>query len=198
MTRATSTDAGLGPDGDAAGTAGAGAAPSVPTDLADPETERTVERFLYAEAMLLDERRFSEWLELFTDDATYEVPLRLTRESQVPSDLSDRGRIFWDSKNTLAIRVQRLQSEFAWAEQPPSRTRHMISNLIVGVSPDGQLGARYNVLVFVNRGDDAGHHLYAAGRRDLLVREGGSLRIRHRWMAVDAANLPGNSLSVFL
>lgn len=192
----TTTD---GADGAAAPTgAGAGAAPPVPMEPADVATERAVTRFLYEEAALLDDRRFSEWLDLFADDASYEVPLRITRESQADSDLSDRGRIFWDSKGTLAIRVQRLQSEFAWAEQPPSRTRHMVSNLLVGTGPDGTVGARYNVLVFVNRGDEPAHNLYAAGRRDLLVREGDTFRILRRWMAVDAANLTGNSLSVFL
>lgn len=44
------------------------------------QMKAAVERFLYDEAELLDARRFEEWLALFAEDATYEVPLRITRE----------------------------------------------------------------------------------------------------------------------
>ncbi|HVC66107.1 MAG TPA: aromatic-ring-hydroxylating dioxygenase subunit beta [Acidimicrobiales bacterium] len=158
-----------------------------------------VERFLFLEAELVDDRRFEAWLELFADDATYEVPLRVTREAQAGSQLSDRGRMFWDSKETLAIRVQRLLSEYAWAEQPPSRTRHFVSNVrVISTGEDGALEVRSNVLVYRNRGDEPTHDLYSADRRDELVPLGDSFRIHRRWMAVDQSNLTGNSLSVFL
>lgn len=167
--------------------------------MADVDTAYSVEQFLYREAELLDERHFEAWLELFTDDATYEVPLRVTRESQVGSELSSRGRIFWDSKRTLEIRVQRLRSEYAWAEQPPSRTRHFVSNVRVEMAAETTLVVRCSLLVYRNRGDDPRHDLYAARRVDVLVpSEPGSYRIRSRWLALDQANLTGNSLSVFL
>lgn len=167
--------------------------------VADVETAYSVEQFLYREAELLDGRHFEAWLELFTDDATYEVPLRVTRESQVGTELSSRGRIFWDSKRTLEIRVQRLRSEYAWAEQPPSRTRHFVSNVRVEMTAETTLVVRCSLLVYRNRGDDPRHDLYAARRVDVLVPSGsGSYRIRSRWLALDQANLTGNSLSVFL
>lgn len=173
--------------------------PPVPEKIADAATCRSVELFLYDEAALLDDRRFEEWLDLFTDDASYEVPLRLTRESQAESEISEHGRIFWDSKQTLAIRVQRLRSEYAWAEQPPSRTRHFVTNVRVGLHDDGTVGARCNVLVYLNRGDDPRHELYAGDRHDVLVPQAdGGYRIRRRWIVVDQANMAGNSLSVFL
>lgn len=170
-----------------------------PEQVIDDAMAAAVSRFLFAEAGLLDERRFEEWLDLFADDATYEVPLRVTRESQVESELSERGRIFWDSKATLGIRVQRLLSEYAWAEQPPSRTRHFVSNVRVHALDGGAVAARCNLLVYRNRGDDPSYDLYSADRRDELVpAPGGGFLIRRRWLAVDQSNLTGNSLSVFL
>lgn len=172
--------------------------------VTDAALDRAVERFLYEESALLDDRRFEDWLALFTDDAVYEAPLRLTREDQAASEPSARGRIFWDSRSTLAIRVQRLRSEYAWAEQPPSRTRHYVTNVRVDHLDDGALSARCNLLVYRNRGDDPSHDLYAGDRRDELVRvpatgDGeGHFRIRHRRVVVDQANLTGNSLSIFL
>lgn len=164
-----------------------------------PELRREVEDFLVAEAALLDARRFDEWLACFTDDATYEAPLRVTRESQVATELSERGRIFWDSRATLAVRVERLRSEYAWAEQPPSRTRHFLANLRVAPLDGGAIEAVANLLVYRNRGEDPAYDLYSAERRDELVRDvSGGLRIRRRLVLVDQANLAGNSLSVFL
>jgi 3-phenylpropionate/cinnamic acid dioxygenase small subunit len=68
------------------------------------ELTREVEQFLYREARLLDERRFREWLELFTDDARYWMGGRSNRYPKtskaiaifdpgtVPRGRSDPGR----------------------------------------------------------------------------------------------------------
>ena len=82
-----------------------------------------VEDLLYQEAALLDEWRLEEWLELLTDDAIYQIP---------PTDVPEG-----DSRNTLFIiaddavrirsRVKQLLGKFAWAENPHSRTRRMIT-----------------------------------------------------------------------
>lgn len=184
-----------------AGPAGAGPVVGEPGEEGevDEATARAVERFLYREVALLDDRCFEQWLALFADDATYEVPLRVTLDSQSGSGLSPRGRIFSDSKQTLGIRVQRLRTEYAWAEQPPSRTRHFVSNVTVGVRAGGDLVARCNLLVTRSRGDDSMLDLYAGARTDVLVVDPVTgFRIRHRWLSVDQATMPGNALSVFL
>jgi 3-phenylpropionate/cinnamic acid dioxygenase small subunit len=173
-----------------------------PFEGALPRVERAVaeevERFLYEEAELLDDRRFEDWLALFADDATYEVPLRVAREGQAQTELSERGRMFWDSKETLAIRVQRLRTEYAWAEQPPSRTRHLVTNLRVGRLRDGEIGARCNLLVYRNRGEEPAADLYVGDRRDVLLEKGESFVVKHRWIALDKSNMSGNSMSIFL
>src|SRR5262249_21950845 len=80
--------------------------------------------FLYHEAELLDERRYHDWLALFTDDAEYWAPVRenvLGRE--VADELAgpDESAYFEDTKQTLEQRVRRLDTGTAWAETPPSR-----------------------------------------------------------------------------
>jgi 3-phenylpropionate/cinnamic acid dioxygenase small subunit len=167
--------------------------------LADGVLTAVVSRFLYDEAALLDDRRFDEWLALFCEDATYEVPLRVTREHQAHGEVSERGRVFSDTRRTLAIRVQRLQSEYAWAEQPPSRTRHFVTNVRADRLADGTVAARSNVLVHRSRGDEPTCDLYAGDRSDVLVPDARTgFRIRRRWLVLDQSNLTGNSLSVFL
>jgi PAH dioxygenase small subunit len=161
------------------------------------ELQRRVEQFLFFEAQLLDERRFDRWLELFTEDATYEAPLRVTRERQVDSELSATGRVFWDTKQTLGVRVRRLCSDFAWAEQPPSRTRHFVSNLR-SWREGGSIRVRCNLLVYRNRGEDPRADLYSADRLDELVEGADGFKVRRRLLLLDQANLTGNSLSVLL
>jgi 3-phenylpropionate/cinnamic acid dioxygenase small subunit len=113
------------------------------------EIVREVEQFLYREARLLDERRFHEWLELFTDDVHYWMGARTNRyprSSKAIAILSpnryveddhtreDELSILDETKETLAGRVARLDTGMAWAEDPPSRTRHVITNIEVARS----------------------------------------------------------------
>src|SRR4030095_2511529 len=110
------------------------------------EVIRTVEQFLYREARLLDERRFHDWLELFTDDVRYWMPLRDNRyprsskaikildpDRYVERELTAENELAYldESKRTLVGRVACVDSGMAWAEDPPSRTRHLITNVEV-------------------------------------------------------------------
>ncbi len=93
-----------------------------------------VEEFLFREANLLDERRYEEWLTLLTDDVHYWMPIRRTTTArEVDNEFTRPGGMafFDDDKQTLATRVQRLAVGRAWAEDPPSRTRHFVTNLRV-------------------------------------------------------------------
>src|SRR5947208_12949465 len=88
--------------------------------------------FYIHEAWLLDERRFKEWLDLFTDDVLYFMPRRknvLRREAhREVTPLGDLA-ILEQDKRYVAMRADRLDTGMAWPEDPPSRTRHLISNL---------------------------------------------------------------------
>src|SRR5437899_5249222 len=105
---------------------------------------REVEQFLYREARMLDSRRFHEWLGLFTDDVRYWMASRSNRypksskaiaildpDRYVEDDVGreDELAILDEDKQTLTGRVDPLDTGMAWAEDPPSRTRHMISNI---------------------------------------------------------------------
>ena len=99
-------------------------------------------QFYISESWLLDDRRFDEWLDLFTDDVFYFMPRRLNVGRQdISQELSSVGdlAIFEDDKTYLSMRVARLDTGMAWAEDPPSRTRHIIGNLVVEQLPDGDI-----------------------------------------------------------
>src|SRR5262249_50743855 len=84
------------------------------------------EEFLIHEARLLDERRFREWMELFADDGTYWVPA-------VPGQASplDQASLFYDDRDLMKTRVERLEHPRIHVQTPPSRTAHLVSNVRV-------------------------------------------------------------------
>src|SRR6266705_591076 len=86
---------------------------------------REVEQFLYREARLLDDRQFRDWLQLFTDDVRYWMAGRTNRYPKSSKAIA----ILDESKETLTARVARLDTGMAWAEDPPSRTRHFVNNI---------------------------------------------------------------------
>ncbi|MEH0553983.1 aromatic-ring-hydroxylating dioxygenase subunit beta [Streptomyces sp. B21-101] len=165
----------------------------------DREVREGIRDFLYRESLALDERRFRDWLALFADDARYEIPVRVTREKLAEWELSPTSRIFDDTKETLEVRVRRLETDFAWAEQPPSRTRHFITNILVDTTenPDEFL-VRSNCLVYRSRGEETVPSIFSAQRRDLLRRDGGSWLIVHRWAALDQAVVNAHNMSIFI
>ena len=95
------------------------------------ERYRECRNFLYFEAQLLDEGRLHDWLDLLTKDIDYKVPVRTTREKSKGSPFSDKTFFFSETFGSLDLRIKRLDSEYAWADDPPSRTRRNINNIRV-------------------------------------------------------------------
>jgi 3-phenylpropionate/cinnamic acid dioxygenase small subunit len=163
------------------------------------ETREEVVEFLYHEAELLDGGRFEEWLDLMTDDIQYRAPARLTRERATPGDRSYDMQLFWDDRETLTLRVRRLRTDFAWAEDPPSRTRHFVANIrIAPGGRDDELDVRSNVLVYRNRGDSGEYELVSGERHDRLRRVAGAWRLAHREFLIDQASLANKNLAIFV
>src|SRR5207244_1939893 len=130
---------------------------------------REVEQFLYREARLLDDRRFRVWLTLFTDDVRYWMAARTNRypksskaiaildpDRYVEDDVgrADELAILDEDKQTLTGRVARLDTGMAWAEDPPSRTRHMISNIEVEPGKtESEITVYSNFIVYRSRAE---------------------------------------------
>ena len=113
----------------------------------DAELYYEVTNLLHYEAFLLDNRRYEEWLDLLTDDIVYRMPVRVTREVRDGFDVVDDMAYFEESKVSLTTRVKRLRTTSAWAEDPPPRTRHLITNIMIEERmKDDELKVRSNFL----------------------------------------------------
>ena len=162
-----------------------------------------------AEAMLLDERRFDEWLALLADDVRYQVPTRRNRTPDDPADLgtwsidaelsSDGDLPFVDDDlAALRSRVERLRTGTAWAEWPPSRTTRIVGLPLVTGRPAGdEVDVRCPFMVHKDRLESESS-LLAGFRRDRLRRHAGSWSLARRVVVLDAVVLPSHNLSVLL
>lgn len=167
----------------------------------DLETRMSLQDFLYREALALDERRFRDWLEYLADDIRYEVPVRVTREALADWELAPTSRIFDDTKATLEVRVQRLETDFAWAEQPPSRTRHFVTNVVVDPGDvENEYLVQSNCFIYRSRGDEPTPSFYSLFRKDTVRRTSTApgWEIARRWAAFDQSLINAHNMSIFI
>lgn len=143
------------------------------------------EELLYYEAWLLDHDRLEEWLELFADNVRYWAPVRANQvrgkeDLQRPQLLAH----FDDDKTGLAMRVQRIRTGAAHADEPPSRVRHFVSNVRVLVAEEDRTHVTSNFIVFKSRRGRE-ETLFVGCREDHWRRANGKWRIEERLIILD-------------
>jgi 3-phenylpropionate/cinnamic acid dioxygenase small subunit len=157
-------------------------------------------QFYICEAWLLDERKLEEWLDLFTDDVLYFMPRRKNvPRREAHRELTPQGdlAILEEDKRYLEMRVARLDTGMAWAEDPPSRTRHLIGNLVAAPLESGEVQAKTAFLVYRSH-LETDHQLLSGCREDVLRNVNGAWKVRRRTIVLDANVLLDKNLSVFL
>jgi phthalate 3,4-dioxygenase subunit beta len=168
-------------------------------NLRSIEQHYEVSCFLNAEAELLDQHRFREWLALLSDDVRYRMPVRVTTARGSSGDVLGGMSHFDEDRYSLGKRVERLETDHAWTEDPPSRTRRFVTNIrvVAGASSD-ELTAKSYLLLFRSRGDVRPADLVSAERTDTIVRLDRNLLLRRREIVVDEAVLRTQNLAIFL
>lgn len=155
-------------------------------------------RFLVDEAYLLDAQDYGAWLDTLTDDIRYVMPVRVTTARGAGFDTSPGMAHFEEDKHSLRQRVARFATEHAWAEDPPSRLRHFITNVRTFADDDTHLAVESAELLFRSRGDVNESALVSCGREDLLRRCGDRWKLARRVIVVDESVLRMQNLAVFL
>ena len=165
-----------------------------------------VAEFLYREADLLDERRFTEWLDLLAEDIVYFMPIRRNVKfgQHAARENTRQGEgISWfdEDKWTLGKRVEQILTGVHYAEEPLSRTAHLVSNVrLLAVDPDPEqpreveVGCRF--LIQQNRVEYE-TTTFVGRRRDRLRREGNDWRIARREILLEQNVLLAKNLSIF-
>lgn len=174
--------------------------PSKALSLDDVVLHHEIEQFLFEEAELLDSRRYHQWFELLADDLEYWMPIRSTRakgDEQSEFTRLGEGAFFDDDKPLIHERIRKLDTGYSWSEDPPSRTRRILSSIrIVEKRSGDEFLVSCNFLVYRSR---LAHDedLWAGKREDLLRRKNGQLQIARRHIFIDQVSLGSKNISIF-
>ncbi|WP_205877604.1 3-phenylpropionate/cinnamic acid dioxygenase subunit beta [Mycobacterium camsae] len=157
-------------------------------------------QFLVDEAYLLDAQQYQAWLDTLTDDVRYVMPVRVTTARGAGFDTSPGMDHFAEDKYSLTQRVARMRTEHVWAEDPPSRLRHFITNVRTFEQDPTHLVVQSAELLFRSRGDANESALLSCGRDDLLRWDQSENRwkLARRTIIADESVLRMQNLAVFL
>jgi len=152
---------------------------------------RMVEDFLYREARLADERRFSEWAQLWAPgEIRYWAPPR------ADTDPLREVCLIFDDRERLEQRVQRWTSGFDWAQDPPSLTRRILGNIEVTSPDEREVVASANVIICISRRARA--ELVAGRVTYRLEPDGDGFRLREKRVVLLDPDAPVGNLTFVL
>jgi 3-phenylpropionate/cinnamic acid dioxygenase small subunit len=177
-----------------------------PHDLAYFRLKEEIEDFLYAEADLLDQHRFVDWLDRLADDLHYFMPMRRnvqfgTHDEHENTRAGEDISWFDEDKWTLSKRVEQIMTGIHWAEEPLSRVCHFVTNIrlaaarpSVEAATEVDVGSRF--IVYQNRVETE-TYLFAGKRNDVLRRDGDNWLLAKREILLDQSVLLAKNLTVF-
>lgn len=156
-----------------------------------------VEEFLFMEADLLDSRRYDDWLAVLADDIHYWMPIRRTttaREVELEFTKPGGMAFYDDDKSILTLRIQRLSVGRAWAEDPPSRTRRLVTNVrLLDIDGDDvSVGCNFKLYrTRLNSEEDT----WIGRREDLLRRVGDGFKLARRHIFLEQTVILSQNMS---
>lgn len=154
--------------------------------------------FLQREAEVLDSGQFREWLSMLDREIRYVMPVRTTRERIHGDGFVENMYHFEDNYASITKRIERLETEFAWAEDPPSRTRRFINNVRVEQTTEDEFKVKSYLLLTRSRSNEPEYSIITCVRSDTLRRAGEALTLKERVIGVDQTTIGMDNLAVFL
>jgi ethylbenzene dioxygenase beta subunit len=158
-----------------------------------------IERFLRLEARLLDQELYREWYDLLADDLFYWMPLRENRQRRDKrNEITPESVAFFDERKAdIDIRLQRLESGMAWAEDPPTRHVYAITNVEAFETERADEFEALSVFTLYRSRAEHDESTLMGRRRDLLRQVDGGFRLVRRLILLPQSVLMTKNLSVF-
>lgn len=156
------------------------------------ETHARLQQFIFHEARLLDERRWPEWLALWTDDGMYWIPQQHGQASPY-----DHISLAWEDKMLREVRVRRIENARNWSQQPPTHATRLVGSVSVeGVDAGGNLVLRsaFQMTEWRKKATRqlAGHYWHK------LAAEGDGWRVRMKRVHLVNCDATHENLEVFI
>jgi 3-phenylpropionate/cinnamic acid dioxygenase small subunit len=130
-----------------------------------------IEQFLYRQSELLDSKLWQDYIDLFSDDGVYWMPV--TPEQ---TEWEGSPSIFAEDKHMMEVRMGRVTHPTAWSQAPMWSTSHVIGNIVLEAEAPGEWRVRSRFHMMELRRDTVRH--FGGTYRHTLVRRAGQLRIQ--------------------
>ncbi|HHW36997.1 MAG TPA: aromatic-ring-hydroxylating dioxygenase subunit beta [Bacillales bacterium] len=158
-----------------------------------------IELFLN-EAEAIDNGNFKDWLNFMADDFAYKIPIRVTREKAAKTEFSEMASLMDETKSSLEMRILRAYSEYNWAEDPASRTRHFLTNFRASIDLDNEnkLHFKMNFLLYRGKFDLPSFQFLSGERHDTITKINGEWKLLKRLILLDHATIPMNNMAIFI
>ena len=153
-------------------------------------TEADLVSFVYHEARLLDERRFGEWLDLYTDDAHYWMPAEWGQ-----TDPRLQSSLMYEDKLLLTIRVERLTGERTFSQHPTSRSHHVLQ--VPQVDEIGEVSRTYTPFGYTEIRMDVQTRFSGWARHEIVV-DDGAPKIRLKRVDLLDFDAPHGNIQLFM
>jgi 3-phenylpropionate/cinnamic acid dioxygenase small subunit len=141
---------------------------------ATPDTtaslQRRVEQFLYYQSELLDQKQWGAYIDLFSTDGVYWMPVTPDQTEWV-----DSPSIFAEDRRMMEIRMGRVQHPNAWSQAPQWGTSHVVGNVVIEAADESRILVRSRFQMVELRRDQLRH--FAGTYRHMLVRAGDDFKI---------------------
>ena len=162
---------------------------------------RRLEQVLYREAMLLDEKRWEEWLALYTEDCFYWVPSVVAQKDPV-----NTISLYAEDRMRLEMRILRITHPRAFSQDFPTRMSHVVGNVMLdpeggktadgGMSPEADLVVRSTLHMLEYRKEE--QRLFGGTVRHWLRQSGGDFRIAMKRIDLINCDAPMEVVQLFL
>lgn len=167
--------------------------------LGSPLYNQVVEH-LYDEAALLDNLDLRVWQKSFTEDILYQAPVQITRRRSEKQPKQRQMMHLFENYQSMDLRIHKVHdTNVCWAEEPSSRTRRLITNVLVNnTSRENELAVTSYFLLTRNRFEVSTTQLLSGERHDRFRMLDGKLMLARREIKIDMSVLGMPNLAIFL
>lgn len=170
-------------------------------EAASIQLTHDVQQFLYKEARLLNSEQLHQWYEGLADDLVYWAPTRenILRKNQAKrSEFAvNRCALFDEDKQSIALRLKRVDSGMCWTEDPPTRQVYAISNVEVFHTPQDNEFEVHSVFTLYRSRFERDESTLMGRRKDILRLEQGQFKLAARLVLLQQSTLLAKNLSTF-
>tara|TARA_R110001606_G_scaffold47570_1_gene121208 strand:- start:34885 stop:35463 length:579 start_codon:yes stop_codon:yes gene_type:complete len=158
-----------------------------------------LQQWLYREARLLDQDRFREWYDMLDASLRYWCPLRENRfrRDKRPELSPQSCAMFDETKETIDLRLGRLESGMVWSEDPPTRHVYAITNIEAFETQDPEVTEVHSVFTLYRNRSERDQSTLMGRRADIWIKSKDGFRLKGRLIVLQQSTLLCKNLSYF-